>query len=95
MRILLLIFYTIIVISGLIFAFLNAQPVMIHYYFGFYELPLSIALLGLLLIGVLFGFGGGYLSVIKLKLANRKLRRQLESIEKEVSQLRLLSLKEQ
>ena len=42
------------------FALLNAQPVVLHYYFGQSKLPLVLILIGFLVVGGIFGLVFGY-----------------------------------
>lgn len=94
MRIITLISSGIIILLGVTFAFLNSEPVMVNYYIGTTQVPLSILLVSILAVGSILGLLIGFVHVIKLKFLNRKLRKRLELFEKEISQLRLLAIKD-
>lgn len=85
MRIITLVSSFIIIILGVTFAFLNATPVIVNYYVGSSEMPLSILLVSVLGIGSMLGLLIGFVAVVKLKFVNMRLRRHLESIEREIS----------
>lgn len=94
MRVITLFFSGIIILLGVTFAFLNSEPVMVNYYVGASQVPLSILLVSILGAGSVLGLLIGFVHVIKLKFVNRKLRKRVELFEKEISQLRLLSIKD-
>ncbi len=94
MRIITLISSITIIALGVTFAFLNAEPVLVNYYIGSSEMPLSILLVSILGTGALLGLLMGIVPIIKLKFVNRRLRKRLELIEHEVSQLRILSIRD-
>lgn len=94
MRIITVFFSIIIVLLGLTFALLNSEPVLLHYYLGTIKVPLSMLLVSILVVGSLLGLLVGLVNILKLKLLNRKLRKQIELFEKEISKLRLLTIKE-
>ena len=83
-----------LVVLGLSFAVLNAEPVSLNYYFGYRDIPLSmivvLSLAGGALIGVLVSMG----MILRLKQQAGRLRRQLRTAEKEADQLRILPVKE-
>lgn len=83
----------IIILIGLSFAGLNAQLVNFNYYIGTYTLPLSLLLVFTLGIGCLLGLVVSIGLVFKLKRETRRLRKQVGLIEKEVSNLRAIPLK--
>lgn len=93
-RIIGLIALLVVVLFGLSFALLNAHPVSVDYYFGELGLPLSLLLVFMLIIGA----GIGVLGCLSLLLSKanqvRRMRKQLASTEREVTQLRRLPLKD-
>lgn len=80
-RIISYILLLIIVILGLTFAAINANPVHIDYYFNTAEVSLSLLLVYALGLGILLGFFAAFFSIIKLKNQNRKLKHQLKKSE--------------
>lgn len=77
-RALLLALLLIIVAVGLFLGGRNAQPVILDYYFGTFELSLAIALILSMLIGILLGAGVVYFgTVLRLQVRNRRMRREL------------------
>lgn len=85
---------TLIVLLGLTFACLNADPVIISYYVGQSKMPLSL----LLVIAFVFGSAGGLLAslliVIKLKTELFRAHNRLKTVEKEVENLRTMPLQD-
>lgn len=84
----------VIVVFGVSFALLNAQPVVVNLYVFKHELPLSLLLAFTLGVGVLIGFltlGGPYL---QLKRAHHHMKRRALSTEEELKNLRRLPLTE-
>lgn len=79
------------VIIGISFAVLNARPVEIDYYLGSKELPLALVVVLAFAGGVILGIVGGMLKVAGLARENRRLRRQVHSMEDELMDLRPVS----
>ncbi len=73
----------ILVVIGLSFAVLNAEPVMLHYYFGSQEIPLSLIVVGALAIGALFGVLSSLGVVFKLKTQKSGLHKKIRMLEKD------------
>lgn len=79
-RALLLALLFLLLATGLFLGGRNAQPVMLDYYFGTFELSLAVALILSLLAGILLGALAVYFgSVLRLQAGNRRLRRELKS----------------
>ena len=55
MRFLKLLLILLIMMFGAAFAVMNAEPVNLNYYFGSRELPLSVVLVGAVIVGVVLG----------------------------------------
>lgn len=89
-------FFALILISllGITFAGLNAQPVLLHYYFSELELPLSMLITSSLGVGLFIGLLFALLVFFRLKRQNFKLKSKLRIIEKEVENLRSLPLRD-
>ena len=74
MRLLMWILVSILVLVGVSFACLNAEPVKLHYYVGVQELPLSFLLIATLILGMLIGLILSWFSIIKLKIQLKRLQ---------------------
>ncbi len=67
-----------VLIIGIYFGLLNADPVSVNYYFGTYEMPLSLLLVATLLIGALLG------AVASIGIIFR-MRKRISNLKREVS----------
>lgn len=94
MRALTYIFFILLILLGLTFAGLNAEPVSLNYYVGNTKLPLSLLLVLTLICGGLLGLLAGCIVYIRLKGSNLKLRQRLKLVEEELANLRALPLKD-
>jgi len=94
MRILTYIALLLLILLGITFAGLNADPVVINYYIGSSQLPLSLLLVMALVGGGLLGLLVSLILYIRLKSANLRLRQRLRLIEEEVANLRTIPLKD-
>ncbi len=74
MRLITWIVMSIFVLIVVSFACLNAEIVKLHYYLGTQELPLSVLLIGALIIGMLIGLMVSWIKIIKLKIQLRRLQ---------------------
>lgn len=86
--------FLLVVLLGISFAVLNAKPVVINYYIATREMPLSLLLVIALGAGLLLGWITNVLFWIRMKAENHRLKRQLVTLEKEVSNLRTSPLKD-
>ncbi len=68
-----------VVVAGLAFHVRNDQLVVVDFYLGNYEIPLSLALAIALLGGAVLGVLSGLPSWLKLKRAKSRLGRQLKA----------------
>lgn len=88
------VFILLLILIGITFSLLNAQRVVLHYYFGQKEWPFSFFLV------LSFGFGifVGWLSMLvrwlSLKSHDRKLSKQLKVAQQELDNLRIVPIKE-
>lgn len=85
MRIISYIILVIIVILGLSFALLNAEPVTLNYYIGTRQISLSLLLVLFLGVGVVFGLIVAIIPILKLKSKNRHLKSQLKQLQKDTA----------
>jgi putative membrane protein len=90
-----IIFSLILLIIGILFAVLNAEPVILHYYFGDKHIPLSLVLISAIIIGAILGIIASAGIIIKLKRDNSKLKKLTELSEKELTNLRTMPIKDE
>ncbi len=93
MRLFSLLGVVILVLLGVTFSCLNAQPVLINYYVGTHSFPLSLVIVFSLASGVLLGLVIGLSAYLMAKAELARLQRHLRLVEKEVSHLRTLPLR--
>ncbi len=70
-----------LVILGLSFAVLNADPVKLNYYFGFADIPLSLIMVGALAAGALLGVLASLTVIVRYKARAVQLKRRLGHLE--------------
>lgn len=95
MRILLIAFYILLILTGVSFAALNASTVLVNFYFTTITMPISVLMVMTLGVGLLLGlllFSYRYWS---LKVEHMKVKNQLKMTEKEIQNLRTIPLKNQ
>ena len=85
----------IIMILGIIFAVLNAEPAHLNFYFGSKQMPLSMALILATLIGALLGVLASIQLIFRSKREASRLRRAVNMAEKEIANLRAIPIKNQ
>ncbi|MFM2321943.1 MAG: hypothetical protein RLZZ225_96 [Pseudomonadota bacterium] len=95
MRIVTYLFLILLVVFALIFAGLNADLVSVNYYLGTKRLPLSLLIILSFILGGLLGLLTAFITYVKLKYVNRRLRHRLNLVEKELTNLRALPFKDQ
>ena len=84
----------VIVVFGLSFAVLNAEPVSLNYYFGYRDIPLSLVVVLSLAVCAVIGFLVSLGMILRLKQQLGGLRRKLQAAEKHVDRLHILPAKE-
>ena len=94
MRVLKMLVILLAMVAGSVFAVLNPQPVGVDYYFGKFELPLSVVVVAALGIGALLGMLAGLGAMLGLKRENSRLRRRERLTAEDVSNLRTIPIKE-
>jgi putative membrane protein len=95
MRIVITVFYIVLILIGVSFAALNASSVEVNLYIASLKMPISVLMIAVLGVGVIFGvfiFFGRYW---RLKGELRSLKTQLKLTEKEIKNLRSIPLKDQ
>lgn len=84
----------VLVVLGLSFAVLNAQPVTLNYYLGTYPVPLSLALVSSLALGALLGVFVSLAMLVGTKRRLAQLQRKVAVAEQEVTNLRAIPIKD-
>lgn len=84
------VFLTLLFILGITFSMENAEPLILHYYFGLETPPIPLFLLALfaVLLGVLIAGMGFIMDQLALKKALRGKEREIASLERELKQYR-------
>lgn len=95
MRILLLIFYILLIVIGVSFAALNASLVDVNFYFQTVSMPISVLMTIMLGIGMIIGFLLFINRYWRVKIEYRKMKNQLKLTEKEIKNLRSIPLQDQ
>ncbi len=83
-----------VVFVGVVFAVLNAQPVLLNYYFGSREMPLSLVFILALIVGSVLGILASISLLIRSRREMQKLRKAAKLAEKEVTNLRSLPIRD-
>lgn len=94
-RIFSLIFFIILLVLGLFFGVINADPVTLNYYWGVSQIPLSIIMVLCVLSGAVLGVLASLSLMVRLRHQISRLRREVKNAEKEVTNLRTLPLKDE
>jgi len=89
------IFYLTVALLALAFALLNSQTVKFDYYFGQWELPLSLMLAVATTSGAALGVMVSLGIVIRAKRESTALRKNAAIVEKELAKLRALPLNDE
>lgn len=95
MRIVLLVFYVLIIIIGVSFAALNASSVEVNFYFQTMTIPISVLMTIMLGVGILIGFLLFVGRYWRVKIDYLKMKNQLKLTEKEIKNLRSIPLQDQ
>ncbi len=74
-----------LIVVGLSFAVLNADPVPLNYYFGYRDIPLSMIVVVSLATGAIIGVLVSMGILLRQKQQTSRLRRQLKKVEKSAS----------
>lgn len=95
MRIVMIVFYLLLIVIGVCFAALNATSVPVDFYLIRVKLPISVIIILALGFGVFLGSMLLLFKYWRLKVDNRKLHNQLRLTEKEIKNLRAIPLQGQ
>lgn len=93
-RVLGLLLLLLVLVFGLYFGLLNAEPVTVNYYFGARTLPLSFILVVMLIFGAVLGAVAGLGHSFRLRREIHRLRREHRIAEQELANLRSLPIKD-
>ena len=93
-RIVYLFIFLVLVIFGIVFAVLNAEPVNLNYYFGSKEVALSLILVLAMIVGAILGIIASASMIISNRREVMKLRKSVELAEKEVTNLRSIPIRD-
>jgi len=80
-----------ILIVGIYFGLLNAEPVTINYYFGSYDMPLSLVMVVSVLLGALLGAVASIGIVFKMRKRINRLKKEMRAHERDLANTRALS----
>ena len=83
-----------VILFGLSFALLNAEPVEVDYYLGIARLPLSLALVISAVIGAIVGVALTATMALRRRREAARLRRRQIQLEKELGELRRLPVQD-
>ncbi len=89
-----LIFFVTILLIGLAFHLKNHQLVVLNYYIGEIELPISLVIVMAMCFGVFFGILASFPIVVKIKNLNNRLEKKIKNKEKEISNFRIMTTKD-
>ncbi len=94
MRFIMMIFYLCLVLVGVTFSVLNASAVTLNFYFKTVTLPMSMLVVLTFALGVLVGFIIFWSRYWCRYVKYRKVKHQLEMMEREIKNLREIPLKD-
>ena len=94
MRVVISIFYLLLIIVGISFAALNASSVQVNFYFATLKMPISVLMTVMLGVGVVIGFFLFLCRYWRVKSELRVIKNQLRLTEKEIKNLRAIPLKD-
>ncbi|RLA10258.1 MAG: LapA family protein [Gammaproteobacteria bacterium] len=94
MRILVNLLLLAVFLVGVLFTSANTAPVDVDYYLGSRQMPLAVALLIALVIGVLLSSFAGIAVSLKYRAKLRQSDRQVKKLDKELENLRALPVRD-
>ena len=86
--------FLVLVIFGIVFAVLNAEPVKLNYYFGSEDVPLSLIIVFAMIVGAILGVVASASMIISNRREVMQLRKSVELAEKEVTNLRAIPIRD-
>ena len=94
MRVVMVLFYLLLMLLGVSFAALNAGSVQVNFYVTTISMPVSVLMTLMLGMGLLIGFLLFIFRYWRLKVQLNKIKNQLRLTEKEITNLRNIPLKD-
>jgi len=89
-----LLVFVLLLISGAAFAVLNSQMVKLDFYFSIVELPVSVIIIAFMAIGSLLGVLASSVIMLRLKHENNGLKRKANMVIEEVKNLRTMPIRD-
>ena len=93
-RIITIIIFIAVFAAGAAFSAINNGPVELNYYIGTFTLPISVALIASVVIGITLGALAIFISTLGLRYENRRLHKKMAINEQEINSLRILPIKD-
>lgn len=90
MRIVMTLFYLVLILAGVSFAALNASSVAVNFYFATASMPVSILMMLTFGVGIIAGFFIFIFRYCRLKSEHRRLKNQLKLTQREIKNLRTI-----
>jgi len=84
MRIIRIVLYSVLIIIGISFSVLNSSSVPVDFYFIKFNWPVALFMLFALGIGMIVGVMLVFSSFWRIKLDNRRMKKQLQFMEQEL-----------
>jgi lipopolysaccharide assembly protein A len=81
-----------VIIFGISFAILNAEPVTLHYYLGAQQFPLSLIMILSFSLGLILGLVMMSVILLHLKADKYRLNKKIKLMEQEIQNLRALPI---
>ncbi|MES9936490.1 MAG: LapA family protein [Sedimenticola sp.] len=94
MQLIKLIILLLLMAVGVVLTVLNSESVVLNYYFGSRELPLSVVLVAAVAFGALLGLVASLGGFFRLKRQNSELRRKAQLASQEINNLRSIPIKD-
>ena len=94
MRILIIVFYLVLITLGVVLSVLNSKMVELNLYYVF-KCSTSVLILLSLIVGIIVGLFSSLWRYLRLKMAFAKLKSQLALSEREVKNLRSIPIQDQ
>jgi len=94
-RIVLILILAAIVVLGIAFGVLNAEPVTLKYFFGSRQAPLSLIVVLSIVFGALLGMAAGMSLWLRSKREVARVRKAARLAEKEIANLRSIPIRDE
>lgn len=94
MKIVYLFLLLVLIVFGIVFAVLNAEPVQLNYYFGSKQLALSLVLVLAMMLGAILGLAACAGMILSNRREVARLKKAAALAEKEVANLRAIPIRD-